>query len=78
MPTAHARSQILIGDDGLDRLRHKTVLIAGLGAAAGYFAHAVARACVRQLSKHDHDTVSPSNLHRPLVAPPSTLGRTKT
>ena len=36
MPTPHARSQILIGDDGLDRLRHKIVLIAGLGGVGGY------------------------------------------
>ena len=42
MPTPHARSQILIGADGIDRLRHKTVLIAGLGGVGGYCAEAVA------------------------------------
>ena len=49
MPTPHARSQILIGDDGLDRLRQKTVLIAGLGGVGGYCAEAVARAGVGQM-----------------------------
>ena len=78
MPTAHARSQILIGDDGLDRLRHKTVLIAGLGGVGGYCAEAVARAGVGQMIILDHDTVSPSNLNRQLLALHSTLGRKKT
>ena len=78
MPTAHARSQILIGDDGLDRLRQKTVLIAGLGGVGGYCAEAVARAGVGQMIILDHDTVSPSNLNRQLLALHSTLGRKKT
>ena len=78
MPTPHARSQILIGDDGLDRLRHKTVLIAGLGGVGGYCAEAVARAGVGQMIILDHDTVSPSNLNRQLLALHSTLGREKT
>ena len=78
MPTPHARSQILIGDDGLDRLRHKTVLIAGLGGVGGYCAEAVARAGVGQMIILDHDTVSPSNLNRQLLALHSTLGRKKT
>ena len=78
MPTPHARSQILIGDDGLDRLRQKTVLIAGLGGVGGYCAEAVARAGVGQMIILDHDTVSPSNLNRQLLALHSTLGRKKT
>ena len=78
MPTAHARSQILIGADGIDRLRHKTVLIAGLGGVGGYCAEAVARAGVGQMIILDHDTVSPSNLNRQLLALHSTLGRKKT
>ena len=65
MPTPHARSQILIGADGIDRLRHKTVLIAGLGG-------------VGHLIILDHDTVSPSNLNRQLLALHSTLGAKKT
>ena len=78
MPTAHARSQILIGDGGLDRLRHKTVLIAGLGGVGGYCAEAVARAGIGQMIILDHDTVSPSNLNRQLLALHSTLGRKQT
>ena len=78
MPTPHARSQILIGADGIDRLRHKTVLIAGLGGVGGYCAEAVARAGVGHLIILDHDTVSPSNLNRQLLALHSTLGAKKT
>lgn len=77
MPTPHARSQILIGDDGLDRLRQKTVLIAGLGGVGGYCAEAVARAGVGQMILLEHDTVSTSNLNRQLLALHSTLGAKK-
>ena len=78
MTTPHARTEILVGTDGVRRLHDKTVLIAGLGGVGGYCAEAVARAGVGQMIILDHDTVSPSNLNRQLLALHSTLGRKKT
>ena len=78
MTTPHARTEILVGTDGVRRLHDKTVLIAGLGGVGGYCAEAVARAGVGHLILLDHDTVAPSNLNRQLLALHSTLGRAKT
>ena len=77
MPHPQARTEILIGADGLARLRAAHVLVAGLGGVGGYAAEALGRAGVGRLTLLDHDVVSPSNLNRQLLALRSTLGRPK-
>ena len=77
MPHPHARTEILIGADGLARLRATHVLMAGLGGVGGYAAEALGRAGIGRLTLLDHDVVSLSNLNRQLLALHSTLGRPK-
>lgn len=73
-----ARTGILIGAAGCERLRAAHVLIAGLGGVGGHAAEALARAGVGRLTLVDGDTVAPSNLNRQLVALTDTLGQPKT
>lgn len=73
-----ARTEILIGPEGLTRLAGKHVLIAGLGGVGGAAAEAIARSGVGEITLLDHDVVSISNLNRQLVALHSTLGQPKT
>lgn len=73
----HARTEILIGAEGLARLRAAHVLVAGLGGVGGYAAEALGRAGIGRLTLLDHDVVSLSNLNRQLLALHSTLGRPK-
>lgn len=77
MSDPHARTEILIGAEGLARLRAAQVLVAGLGGVGGYVAEALGRAGVGRLTLLDHDTVAPSNLNRQLLALHSTLGQPK-
>lgn len=77
MSHPQARTEILIGAEGLARLRAARVLVAGLGGVGGHVAEALGRAGVGRLTLLDHDTVSPSNLNRQLLALHSTLGRPK-
>ncbi|KAB2928895.1 MAG: tRNA threonylcarbamoyladenosine dehydratase [Candidatus Contendobacter sp.] len=77
MSHPHARTEILIGAEGLARLRTAHVLVAGLGGVGGYAAEALGRAGIGRLTLLDHDVVSPSNLNRQLLALHSTLGRPK-
>lgn len=77
MPHPHARTEILIGPDGLAVLRSKHVLVAGLGGVGGYAAEAVARAGIGRMTLLDHDSVAPSNLNRQLIALHSTIGQSK-
>ncbi|MBK1650086.1 tRNA threonylcarbamoyladenosine dehydratase [Rhabdochromatium marinum] len=72
-----ARTAILIGPDGCERLARARVLVAGLGGVGGHAAEALARAGIGQLTLVDHDLVAPSNLNRQLVALHSTLGQPK-
>ena len=72
-----ARTEILIGVEGLARLRAANVLVAGLGGVGSYAAEALGRAGVGRLTLLDHDVVTLSNLNRQLVALHSTLGASK-
>lgn len=77
MTHPHARTEILIGADGLARLRAAHVLVAGLGGVGGAVAEALGRAGVGRLTLLDHDVVAPSNLNRQVLALHSTLGQPK-
>jgi tRNA A37 threonylcarbamoyladenosine dehydratase len=77
MPYPQARTEILVGIEGLERLRAAHVLVAGLGGVGGYAAEALGRAGVGRLTLLDHDSVSPSNLNRQVLALHSTLGQPK-
>lgn len=78
MSHPHARTEILIGADGLARLKAAHVLVAGLGGVGGAVAEALGRAGIGRLTLLDHDVVAPSNLNRQLLALHSTLGQPKT
>ncbi len=71
------RTHILVGDEGLARLRGARVLLAGLGGVGSYAAEALARMGVGHLTLIDHDVVSGSNANRQLVALASTVGERK-
>ncbi|MCP5419457.1 MAG: tRNA threonylcarbamoyladenosine dehydratase [Gammaproteobacteria bacterium] len=78
MPHPTARTEILIGPEGIARLRDQHVLVAGLGGVGSYAAEALARAGIGRLTLLDHDVVAPSNINRQLVALHSTIGQAKT
>ena len=71
------RTQLLIGDEGIQRLRRATVLVAGLGGVGGAAAESLARAGVGRLILLDHDEFVASNLNRQLLATGAVLGRGK-
>jgi len=72
-----ARTRIIAGDAGIERLRHMRIFLAGLGGVGSFAAEALARAGIGHLTLADFDLVAPSNLNRQLVALHSTLGRKK-
>ena len=72
-----SRTELLLGAEGLGRLRRATVLVAGLGAVGSYAVEGLVRAGVGHLRLADFDVLRPSNLNRQLYALESTLGRPK-
>ncbi len=77
MTDRFARTRLLIGDAGLDRLQRSIVAVVGLGGVGGYAVEALARAGIGHLVLIDGDEFEPTNLNRQLMALESTLGRPK-
>ena len=73
----HARTRLLIGVTGLERLRRARVLVAGLGGVGGHAAEALARAGLGTLIVVDADRFAPSNLNRQILATRANLGAFK-
>lgn len=74
----HERSRILLGQEGLDRLKRAHVAVFGLGGVGGHATEALARCGVGRLTLVDADVVSPSNLNRQMFATADTVGMRKT
>jgi tRNA threonylcarbamoyladenosine dehydratase len=72
-----ARTGLLIGKEGVEKLRQSHVLVAGLGGVGSYAAEAICRAGVGRITLADHDRVSITNLNRQLLALHSTIGLSK-
>lgn len=71
------RTELLLGEDKMLRLRNSHVLVVGLGGVGAYAAEMICRAGVGQMTIVDADTVQSSNINRQLPALHSTLGRPK-
>ena len=77
MEQPFSRTELLLGAEGVNRLRDASVAVFGIGGVGGYVVEALARSGVGRLHLIDHDTVSVSNLNRQIIATVSTIGRYK-
>ena len=71
------RTSILLGEQVLDSLAAKKVMVVGLGGVGAYAAEMLCRAGVGNMVLIDSDTVGETNLNRQLIALNSTLGKLK-
>ncbi len=71
------RTQLLIGEEKLAKLKNAHVLVAGLGGVGSYAVEQLARAGIGSLTIVDGDVVQPSNRNRQLPALTSTIGLSK-
>ena len=72
-----SRTELLLGADGLNKLKTSNVLIVGLGGVGGYAAEMICRAGVGKMTIVDGDTIHTTNLNRQLLALGSTDGKAK-
>lgn len=77
MQNAFSRMEILVGEEGVNKLAEAKIAVFGLGGVGSYVAEALARCGVGSLTLVDHDTVSVTNINRQLFALRSTVGRSK-
>ena len=73
-----SRTELLLGTEGMDRLRHSCVTVLGVGGVGSHCIEALARSGVGHLILVDHDKVSLTNINRQSIALHSTVGQYKT
>ncbi|PWN66854.1 tRNA threonylcarbamoyladenosine dehydratase [Chryseobacterium phosphatilyticum] len=71
------RTELLIKEEGLEKLNKATVLVVGLGGVGSFAAEFLARAGVGSMTIVDGDTVDITNVNRQLPALRSTVGKHK-
>lgn len=77
MSDQFARTELLIGTEGITRLSNARVAVFGIGGVGGYVVEALARSGIGTLDLIDHDKVSVTNLNRQIFALHSTIGKYK-
>lgn len=73
-----SRTELLIGSEGLEKLKNARVAVFGIGGVGGYAVEALARSGVGAFDLIDSDRVALSNLNRQIIATRDTLGKYKT
>ncbi|MGX4600875.1 tRNA threonylcarbamoyladenosine dehydratase [Faecalimicrobium sp. JNUCC 81] len=71
------RTGLIIGDEGLEKLKNSNVIVFGVGGVGSFAAEAIARAGVGNLTIVDFDDVDITNINRQLPALHSTVGKYK-
>ena len=73
-----SRTQALIGEDAIEKLKNARVAVFGVGGVGGHTVEALARCGVGLFDLVDADKVALSNINRQIIALHSTVGRYKT
>jgi tRNA A37 threonylcarbamoyladenosine dehydratase len=77
IPYWMSRTQLMLGDEKVENLRNKNVLVIGLGGVGGICAEMIARAGVGKMTIVDNDKVDASNINRQIPALHSTVDQQK-
>ena len=77
MTDQFSRTELLVGADGIERLKRSRVAVFGIGGVGGYVVEALARSGVGTLDLIDNDKVCLTNLNRQIIATHSTIGEYK-
>lgn len=71
------RTRLLIGDDGMERLKQVHIGIFGLGGVGSYAAEGLSRCGIGKLTVVDFDTIGETNINRQVMASTTTIGQLK-
>ncbi len=78
MEERYSRSAALLGEDAIENLKSKSVIVFGVGGVGGYVVEALSRMGVGTIELVDNDIVSESNINRQIIATYDTIGMLKT
>ncbi len=68
MPDQFSRTELIIGSEGLNKLKDARVAVFGIGGVGGYAVEALARSGVGALDLIDDDKVCLTNINRQIIA----------
>ena len=73
-----ARTQLLLGEDAMEKLKNARVAVFGIGGVGGYVCEALVRSGVGHFDLIDDDKVCLTNINRQIIATRKTIGKYKT
>lgn len=71
------RTELLIGENNLNKLKNTNILVVGCGGVGGYICEFLVRTGIENLTIIDFDKVELSNKNRQIIALNSTMGKPK-
>ncbi len=77
MESPWSRTEMLLGEKGIEKLSRARVAVFGIGGVGGYVCEALARTGIGKIDLFDADIVSESNLNRQIIATVKTIGKLK-
>ena len=77
MESKFSRTEMLIGNEGMEKLRDAKVAVFGLGGVGSFVCEGLARSGVGNFILIDFDKIDESNINRQLIATTKTIGRYK-
>lgn len=75
--TPFSRTERVLGEEAMTRLRNARVAVFGIGGVGGYVAEALVRSGIGKIDIVDNDTVSITNINRQIIALDDTVGEKK-
>lgn len=77
MSDQFSRTELLLGNDAMEKLSRSRIAVFGVGGVGGYVCEALARSGVGSFDLIDNDQVSLTNLNRQIIATHKTIGKDK-
>ena len=77
MPNQFSRTELLIGKDGIEKLKNSKVAVFGIGGVGSFVVEGLVRAGIENFILVDDDKVELTNLNRQIIATTKTIGMPK-
>ncbi len=77
IPHFFSRTELLIGTEGLKKLKNSKIAIFGIGGVGSFVAEALARSGIYSIVLIDDDSICPTNINRQIHALAGTIGKPK-
>ena len=77
MDNQFSRTEMLIGKEGVEKLKNSRVIVFGLGGVGGYVIEALIRSGLGAIDIVDNDKISITNINRQIIATHDSIGEYK-